>query len=88
VIERETFESALRIGRYALESLGLDRFRARELADSFRRHNTSTLDALAPHFHDEARMLSQAKAGREELEALFARDRARFEDERSRETWD
>ena len=88
VIERETFESALRVGRAALESLGLDRFRARELADSFRRHNTSTLDALAPHFHDEARMLSQAKAGREELEALFARDRARFEDERSRETWD
>jgi glutathione-regulated potassium-efflux system ancillary protein KefC len=88
VVERETFESALRIGRHALEALGLDRFRAREVADTFRRHNTSTLEALVPHFHDEARMLSQAKAGREEFEELFARDRARFEDERGRATWD
>ena len=53
------------------------------MADGFRRHNLTTLDALIPHFRDEARTLSEAKAGREELREFFARDRAQFEsDER------
>jgi len=88
VVERETFEAALRIGRHALESLGHDPYRAREIADTFRRHNATTLDALVPHFHDEVRVLSQSKAGREELEELFARDRARFEEGSRESPWD
>ncbi|MBS1173165.1 MAG: glutathione-regulated potassium-efflux system protein KefC [Proteobacteria bacterium] len=88
VVERETFEAALRIGRHALESLGHDPYRAREIADTFRRHNATTLDALVPHFHDEVRVLSQSKAGREELEELFARDRARFEEGNRESPWD
>ncbi len=86
VVERETFESALRTGRHVLEALGVDRFRAREMADAFRRHNVTTMDALIPHFHDEAKMLSEAKAGREELREFFARDHARFETEQ-RKGW-
>jgi glutathione-regulated potassium-efflux system ancillary protein KefC len=83
VVERETFESALRTGRHVLETLGVDRFRAREMADGFRRHNMVTMKALIPHFRDEAKTLSEAKAGREELREFFARDLARFEsDER------
>jgi glutathione-regulated potassium-efflux system ancillary protein KefC len=80
VIERETFEAALRTGRHVLEDLGVDPYRARAMADNFRRHNVTTLEALVPHFHDENRMLTMAKAGREELEELFSRDRKRFED--------
>jgi glutathione-regulated potassium-efflux system ancillary protein KefC len=86
VVERETFESALRTGRHVLENLGVDRFRAREIADAFRRHNLATLEALVPHFRDEARVLSEAKAGREELREFFARDRAQFETEQ-RKGW-
>jgi glutathione-regulated potassium-efflux system ancillary protein KefC len=81
VAERETFESALRTGRHVLEALGIDRFRAREMADGFRHHNVGTLLALVPHFSDENRVLSEAKAGREELREFFARDRAQFENE-------
>ena len=81
VAERETFESALRVGRHALESLGFDRFRARELADAFRRHNIASVDATLPFYQDEGRRLSMAKQGREELERQFARDRERFERE-------
>ena len=81
VIERETFEAALRTGRHVLETLGVDRFRAREMADAFRRHNLTTMEALIPHFTDEAKTLSEAKAGREELREFFARDRAEFETE-------
>ena len=86
VVERETFESALRTGRHALEALGVDRFRAREMADAFRRHNIATMIALVPHFRDEAKVLSEAKAGREELREFFARDRAQFETEQ-RKGW-
>ncbi len=81
VVERETFEAALRSGRHVLETLGVDRFRAREMADAFRRHNLTTMEALIPHFSDEAKRLSETKVGREELREFFARDRAQFETE-------
>ncbi len=79
VIERETFESALKAGRAALEALGVDRFRAREMADLFRRHNLSTVESQLAVYKDETRYLAAARAGREELEQSFARDRERFE---------
>ena len=81
VAERETFESALRVGRSALEALGVDRYRARELADAFRRHNIASVDATLAFYEDEGRRMSMAKQGREELERQFARDRERFERE-------
>jgi len=87
VVERETFEAALKTGRAALERLGMDRFRAKELADSFRRHNVASVDATLPYYQDEARRLSIAKQGREELERQFARDRERFEREHGGKGW-
>ena len=81
VVERETFESALRMGRAALEALGVDAYRAREMADTFRRHNRASLEANLPHYQDETRLLNAARAGREELESMFARDRERFDRE-------
>jgi glutathione-regulated potassium-efflux system ancillary protein KefC len=81
VVERETFESALRAGRAALEALGMEPYRAREMADAFRRHNIASVDATLPFYQDEARRMTMAKAGREELERQFARDRERFERE-------
>ena len=73
-IERETFESALRIGRRALEHLGVAPYEARERADRFRLHNVQALEDLLPVFGDEARRLSMAKAGRAQLEAQFSQD--------------
>ena len=87
VVERETFESALLAGRHALEALGFDRFRARDMANIFRRHNISVTDAIIPHFKDEDRLISAAKAGRDELEQQFARDRQQFEQEHSSKGW-
>jgi glutathione-regulated potassium-efflux system protein KefC len=87
VVERETFESALKAGRAVLELLGEDRFRARELADAFRRHNIASVDATLPFYQDEAQRMSIAKAGREELERQFARDRERFEREHGGSGW-
>jgi glutathione-regulated potassium-efflux system ancillary protein KefC len=75
-IERETFESALRTGRRALERLGIAPYEARERADRFRRHNVQMLNEMLPYFGDETRRLSAAKAGREQLEKQFAQDKA------------
>jgi glutathione-regulated potassium-efflux system ancillary protein KefC len=87
VAERETFEAALRLGRAVLERLGTDRYRARELADAFRRHNIASVDATLPFYQDEASRMSMAKQGREELEKQFARDRERFEREHGSAGW-
>jgi glutathione-regulated potassium-efflux system ancillary protein KefC len=73
--ERETFESALRSGRQALEAIGLSPFEAREVAEQFRRANLATLAAMRPHFRDEAKTVAIAKSGREELEENLRRDR-------------
>jgi glutathione-regulated potassium-efflux system ancillary protein KefC len=75
-VERETFESALRSGRQALERLGVGPYEARERADRFRRQNLQVLEELMPHFEDEAERLSSARAGREQLEQQFAEDKA------------
>ena len=87
VIERETFESALKAGRHTLEALGIDRFRARDMANIFRRHNVSDLEALVPVFKDEVSRVSAVKAGRDELAALFDRDRQQFESEQGSKDW-
>lgn len=86
-IERETFESALRSGRHALEALGLPPFEARELADTFRAQNMATLRALQPHFRDEAKTVALAKSGREELEENLRRDRAARDAQRGAQGW-
>jgi len=78
-VERETFESALRSGRHALEHLGVAPYEARERADRFRRQNIATLEDMLPLFDDEARRLSAAKAGRAQLERQFAEDQQALE---------
>ena len=57
----------------------MDRYRAREVADLFRRHNVSTVESQLGVYKDETRYLAAARAGRQELEQQIARDRERFE---------
>lgn len=44
--ERETFESSLKVGRRALEALGVGSYEARERADHFRRFNTQMVEEM------------------------------------------
>ncbi|HEY8946567.1 MAG TPA: glutathione-regulated potassium-efflux system protein KefC, partial [Polyangiaceae bacterium] len=76
VIERETFESALLLGRKTLESLGVRPYEVRERADAFRRHNVATLEKLLVYYEDEAKRTQLARKAREELEQQFEQDRA------------
>ncbi|WP_414691440.1 glutathione-regulated potassium-efflux system protein KefC [Noviherbaspirillum sp.] len=74
VIERETFEAALQLGRRALQQLGFDAYEARQAAMKFRAHNLKTLHTVYPHYKDQQQMISMAAQAREELAAMFARD--------------
>lgn len=85
-IERETLDASLMSARSVLELLGWQPHRARSLAMRFRRHNIDQLEAMWPHRKDQARLVSMARAGRQQLEELFAQDRADRE-ERRREGW-
>jgi glutathione-regulated potassium-efflux system ancillary protein KefC len=76
VVERETFESALLIGRRTLEALGIGAYEARESADRFRRQNIDAMERIFPHWHDESKRVAMARSAREELEKQFEADRA------------
>ena len=74
VIERETFEAALQLGRRTLQQLGFGAYQARQAAMKFRAHNLKTLQSVYPYYKDQEQMISMAAQAREELENMFARD--------------
>jgi glutathione-regulated potassium-efflux system ancillary protein KefC len=78
LIERETFESALMMGQWALEQMGVDGATAERARIKFRDHNLGTLDAIFPHYQDEAAWISIAQAARDELARSFEQDRLRL----------
>ncbi len=76
-VERETFESALRTARSALEVMGVRPFEGRRIADRFRRSTLHTLEQMLPEFHDEQKLVARAKSGRNQLEKMLTDDRER-----------
>jgi glutathione-regulated potassium-efflux system ancillary protein KefC len=87
VIERETFESALLLGRRVLCELGYGAYQARQAAFKFGQHNKASLLDVYPYYRDQKRYESMAKRARDELNQMFARDRAAREDDAGRD-WD
>ena len=81
VIERETFESALQLGKRVLCQLGYGAYRAREATLKFREHNKATVDAVYPFYKDREQYVSMAKRARDELNQMFARDLKRYDNE-------
>jgi glutathione-regulated potassium-efflux system ancillary protein KefC len=79
IVERETFEAAVLVGRKTLETLGVRPYEARERADVFRRHNLKTLEDILPKWKDEAERTNLARSAREQLERQMEQDRVRLE---------
>lgn len=79
VLTRETFESAVVLGRRALEALGVGAYEARERADQFRRQNIAAIEAILPHWHDEKKRIAMARSARQDLERQMELDRARLD---------
>jgi glutathione-regulated potassium-efflux system ancillary protein KefC len=80
LVERETFESALMMGQWALEQMGVESQTAERARIKFRDHNLATLDAIYPHYQDESEMISITQAARAELARSFEQDRLRLGD--------
>jgi glutathione-regulated potassium-efflux system protein KefC len=76
IVVRETFESAVLLGRNALELLGVRPYEARERADLFRRHNLRLLEEMLPRWENVEERTSIAVSAREQLEQQMDRDRA------------
>jgi glutathione-regulated potassium-efflux system ancillary protein KefC len=75
IVERETFEAALNLGRHALEVLGVRPFEAKEQADVFRRHNVRAMEAMLPHWQDVETRTKLAISSRDQLERQMENDR-------------
>ena len=69
VIQREVFESSLRLGRHALETLGFGAYEAREMADAFRRTNQKQVDDFA-QLREQVQPKDYARVIRESREEL------------------
>ena len=75
IVERETFEAAVTIGRHALEVLGVRPYEAKERADVFRRHNVRAMEAILPHWQDVEARTKMAISARDQLERQMDNDR-------------
>jgi glutathione-regulated potassium-efflux system ancillary protein KefC len=87
LIERETFDSALMSARSVLELMGWERHTARMQAMRFRRHNIDQLEQIAPHRGDENKLIALARQGRQQLEELWAQERAERAGRTARAGW-
>ncbi len=76
LVERETFESALKLGVNVLRQLGFGAERAQQAGAIFRTHNLATLRAVYPHYTNQDKVVSMTVKARVELEEMFARDAA------------
>ena len=88
IIERETFESALMLGRQVLQQLGFGAYRARVAAHKFRVMNLKGLAKVYPFYKDQEQLVSQAKQARDELEAMFAQDAEAAQEAERKAHWD
>ncbi|CAD5372384.1 potassium:proton antiporter [Rubrivivax sp. A210] len=83
-IERETLDAALMSGRSVLELMGFTPHAARTQALRFRRHTIELLARMAPHLGDQQKLIKVARQGREQLEAMWSRERAERQQRRTR----
>jgi glutathione-regulated potassium-efflux system ancillary protein KefC len=88
MIERETFESALKLGRDVLNvGLGHGAFRSRQAALRFRRNNIGLIMQLYPYYKDRDTFVSMSRRGREQLQAQIEREREAGDGEEAQD-WD
>jgi len=59
----------LRLGRDALEAMGIAHFRARDMVHTFRQHIIRAIESLRVLIDDDDKLVSAAKAGRDALYA-------------------
>jgi len=74
VIRRETFLSAVDMGRQVLEGLGIDGAQANAASQRFAEHDEHRMMEQYEVHHDEAKLRDLVKTAARELEEMFAHD--------------
>ncbi|MDN2482232.1 glutathione-regulated potassium-efflux system protein KefB [Vibrio agarivorans] len=82
---RETFHSALDLGRQTLIELGMHPYQAKRAEAHFRKLDNAMLKELLPQHNDEQQLALRAKEARKELEEIFGREMD--DDKHSRHYW-
>lgn len=78
VVQREVYESSLRLGRHVLEALGVGAYEAKEMVDAFRRTNERQVEAFA-RMREQAEFkdyIQAVRTSREELERQLREETA------------
>jgi len=86
-IEREVLDASLMSGRSVLELMGWQPHEARNQALRFRAHTITLIEQMLPHLGDEQKLIAVAKQGRQQLETLWAQERAEQTARRNRQGW-
>ena len=86
-IERETLDSSLMSGRRVLELMGWQPHTARKQALRFRQHTIDQIERMTPHLGDDQQLIALAQQGRQQLEALWAQERAQRDGLRRSKGW-
>lgn len=71
---RETWLSALEMGRHVLRGLGESDTEAQRAVSTFQRHDEETLAKQLAIHHDESQLIQSAREAAQELEELFESD--------------
>jgi glutathione-regulated potassium-efflux system ancillary protein KefC len=77
VIERETFEASLRLGRGVLQGLGWPAHPAWVAANTFRDHNNQIIHEMSSMRASQEDLISYVKQSRLDLEKMFEREKQR-----------
>ena len=86
-IEREVLDASLLSGRGVLELLGWHPHAARTQAMRFRAHTIELIEQLTPHMGDEQKLIAMAKQGRQQLETMWAQERADDSERQKHRGW-
>ena len=87
-VERETFESALRLGERALTAMGFRAHRAHRAAGLFRQHDLRAFNELAPVAGEEERYILAVRDSQSTMERLLKADLDKLKPDYVDEAWD
>ena len=75
-VTRESFFSALEMGKATLEMLGFDQHKIDRLSKTYTQHDIATLRQQVDNRHDEKALINIANSAREQLEQTLEADQA------------
>ena len=79
ILQRDTFLSSLALAQEVLTGIGMSSVDAKKTIETFRAHDEKRILEHEPHYTDEGKMRSLAKAAAKELEEMFDRDAVEHE---------